>query len=229
VAGGILGALFAGGLRGELPARRTARMLAIGAGLAFLVVGANALIHSEQRNVRATIALHPAGKPGYANVTARFDPPSAAQNAEWVDGLAWQGDGLIVSHMKHVSGGTWTTTKPLPLSGHWKSMLRIHKGRSLLAAGLYLRADPAIPFKGMRAANGSTQTMVYDQHFLQLERKPNTPVYLWTPAVTIVLLLCGAFLVLLAIGVGRLGRPPQEPAEQPRFTRPQDLVPAGAR
>jgi hypothetical protein len=133
---------------------------------------------------------------------------------------------MIVHHMKHVSGGTWTTTKALPLSGRWKTMLRIHKGRSLLAAGLYLRPDPAIPFKGLRAANGSTQTLVYDQHFLQLERKPNTPVYLWTPAVTIVLLLCGAFLVLLAIGVGRLGRPPQPeaPSSEARFTRPGQLV-----
>jgi hypothetical protein len=229
VAGGILGALFAGGLRGELPARRTARALAIGAGAAFLIVGANALWHSERHDVRATIALHPASRPGYTNVSATFNPASAAQDAEWVDGLAWQGDGLIVSHMKHVSGGTWATTKPLPLSGHWKTMIRIHKGRSLLAAGLYLRPDPAIPFKGMRAANGSTQTMVYDQHFLQLERKPNTPVYLWTPAVTLVLLLCGAFLVALAIGVGRLGRPPQPsaPTTEPRFTRP--LATAGAR
>jgi len=228
VAGGVLGSLFAGGLRGELPARRTARMLAIGAGLAFLLVGANALIHSEQQNVRATIALHPT-TPGHANVTATFDPPSAAQNAEWVDGIAWQGGGMIVHHMKHVGGGTWTTTQALPISGHWKTLLRIHKGRSLLAAGLYLRADPAIPFKGMRAATGSTQTMVYDQRFLQLERKPNTPVYLWTPAVALVLLLCGAFLVLLAIGVGRLGRPPQpsEPAAEPRFSRP--LATAGAR
>jgi hypothetical protein len=70
--------------------------------------------------------------------------------------------------------------------------------------------------------------MVYDQHFLQLERKPDTPVYLWTPAVAIVLLLVGGFLGLLAIGVGRLGRPPGEgppaaPAE-PRFTRPGRLV-----
>jgi hypothetical protein len=228
VAGGVLGALFAGGLRGELPARRTTRMLAIGAGLAFLVVGANALIHSEQKNVRATIALHPT-TPGHANVTATFDPPSAAQDAEWVDGIAWQGGGMIVHHMKHVSGGTWTTTKALPISGHWKTLLRVHKGRSLLAAGLYLRADPAIPYKGMRATNDSTQTMVYDQHFLQLERKPNTPVYLWTPAVALVLLFCGAFLVLLAIGVGRLGRPPEhnEPPVGARFSRP--LATAGAR
>jgi hypothetical protein len=227
VAGGVLGALFAGGLRGELPAPRTARLLAGGAAAAFLIIGANALVHSEQRDVRATIGLRPAGD-GQAFVTARFDPPSAAQDAEWVDGLAWQGDGLIVRHMKHVGGGTWTTTRPLPLNGNWKTMLRVHKGRSMLSAGLYLRPDPAIPYMGLRAANGSTQTMVYDQHFLQLERKPDTPVYLWTPAVAIVLLLVGGFLSLLAIGVGRLGRPPGEgspsaPAE-PRFTRPGRLV-----
>ena len=72
--------------------------------------------------------------------------------------------------------------------------------------------------------------MIYDQHFLQLERKPNTPAYLWTPAVAIVLLLLGAFMCLLAIGVGRLGRPPGPPdgaapdSEQPRFTRPGRLV-----
>jgi len=101
----------------------------------------------------------------------------------------------------------------------------------LLSAGVYLRADPAIPYKGFRAANGSTQTMVYDQHFLQLERKPDTPTYLWTPAVAIVLLMLGGFIVLLALGVGRLGRRPRpgETAEPPRFTRPGKLVPAGAR
>jgi hypothetical protein len=225
VAGGVLGALFAGGLRGELPAPRTARLLALGAAAAFLIVGANALVHSEQSNVRATIALKPTS-PGHANVSATFDPPSAAKDAEWVDGLAWQGNGLIVRHMKHVGGGTWTTTRPLPLYGHWKTMLRVHKGRSMLSAGLYLRADPAIPYKGLRAANGSTQTMVYDQHFLQLERKPDTPTYLWTPAVAIVLLALGGFLGLLAIGVGRLGRPPRPdaPAPEARFTRPGQLV-----
>ena len=129
--------------------------------------------------------------------------------------------------MKHVSGGTWTTTKALPLSGRWKTMLRIHKGRSLLAAGLYLRADPAIPFKGLRAANGSTQTMVYDQNFLQLERKPNTPVYLWTPAVAIVLLLCRR--LPRAAGDRRRAARPAAAAEAPpsseaRFTRPGQLV-----
>jgi hypothetical protein len=229
VAGGVLGALFASGLRGELPARRSTRVLAGGAAVAFLLLGANALVHSEPSGVRATIGLQQTD-PGHAYVTAKFDPPSAAQNAEWVDGLAWQGDGLVINHMKHVAGGIWRTTKALPIGGHWKTMLRIHKGRSLLAAGLYLRPDPAIPYKGFRAANGSTQAMVYDQHFLQLERKPNTPAYLWTPAVAIVLLMVGGFVVLLALGVGRLGRPRREDeSQEPRFTRPRNLIPAGAR
>ncbi len=225
VAGGVLGALFAGGLRGELPAPRTARLLAMGAAAAFLLVGANALIHSEQSGVRTTIGLKSATA-GHAYVTAKFDPPSAAQDAEWVDGLAWQGNGLVINHLKYVGGGTWTTTKPLPLSGDWKTMLRVHKGRSLLSAGLYLPPDPAIPYKGLRAANASTQTMVYDQRLLQLERKPDTPAYLWTPAVAIVLLLVGGFLGLLAIGVGRLGRPPRpdDPAAERRFSRPGQLV-----
>jgi hypothetical protein len=225
VAGGVLGALFAGGLRGELPAPRRTRLLAGAAALAFIALGANALIHSEQPGVRASVSLRPAG-PGQAYVTARFDPPSATKNAEWVDGLAWQGDGLIVTHLRHVGGGTWTTTRPLPLTGPWKTMLRVHKGRSLLSAGLYMRADPAIPFKGLRAADGSTQTMVYDQRLLQLERKPNTPAYLWMPAVAVVLLMLGGFLVALALGVGRLGRPPRtrEPADEPRFTRQRGLV-----
>src|SRR6478609_8425300 len=57
VAGGILGALFARGLRGELPARRTTRVLAIGSAAALLIAAANALVHSEQSGVRATIGL----------------------------------------------------------------------------------------------------------------------------------------------------------------------------
>jgi hypothetical protein len=68
--------------------------------------------------------------------------------------------------------------------------------------------------------------MVYDQRLLQLERNPDTPGYLWTPAVAIVLLMLGGFLVLLALGVGRLGRPPRvdTPAPEPRFTRQRGLV-----
>src|SRR3954454_10777377 len=81
VAGGTLGALFAGGLRGELPAPRTARLLAGGAAAALLIAGANALVHSEQPGVRATIGLQQTD-PGHAYVAAKFDPPSAAQNAE---------------------------------------------------------------------------------------------------------------------------------------------------
>src|SRR3954451_11050995 len=59
-AGGVLCALFASGLRGELPAPRTTRLLAAGAAAAFLIVGANALFHSEQSGVHTTVALRPA-------------------------------------------------------------------------------------------------------------------------------------------------------------------------
>src|SRR5204862_479769 len=103
---------------------RAGRRGPMGAPAAFSLVGADALCHGEQSGVRATIALRHTD-PGHAYVTAKLDPPSAAQDAEWVDGLAWQGDGLVINHMKPVGDGTWTSTKPLPPSGHWKTMLRI--------------------------------------------------------------------------------------------------------
>ena len=230
VAGGIIGALFAGGLRGELPAPRTARILAIGAGLAFVIAGANALIHSEPSNVRATIGLQQTD-PGHAYVTAKFDPPSAAQNAEWVDGLAWQGDGLVINHMKHVGAGTWRTTKALPISGHWKTM-RAHPQGPLAAVGRRVPArGPGDPVQGLP---GGERLDADDglRPALPAARAqaghPDVPVDAGGRDRA-----ADARRLHRAAGAGRRApRPPPRPgetAEPPRFTRTGKLVPAGAR
>src|SRR5690606_18770338 len=42
--------------------------------------------------------------------TIRFDPPSAANDAEWLTVTAWQGDGLVVDRLERLGEGVYRTT-----------------------------------------------------------------------------------------------------------------------
>lgn len=208
VAGGLLGALFALGLRAELPSRTTARRAAIGAAAALAIVGVNAATHDESRTIRATVVLADAsgGDEREAFATVRFDPPQAARDAHWLQAIAWQGGGLITDRLEPTGDGAWRTTRPLPLHGDWKAFIRLHEGRQMVSTGLYAPNDEAIPFPGIARGAGFTATMVYDQELLQLERKDDVPGWLWTAGVSVVLALLAAFFAALALGVAALGR-----------------------
>ena len=42
-------------------------------------------------------------------------------------------------------GVVYTTNRPVPVSGSWKALIRLHKGRELGVVPVFLPADPAIP------------------------------------------------------------------------------------
>ena len=41
-------------------------------------------------------------------------------------------------------GGDWVSFSPVPVTGEWKTLLRLHDGRTLAAAPVYMAADPGI-------------------------------------------------------------------------------------
>src|SRR3954471_21871166 len=99
VAGGILGALLGLGLRGELPSPQLARGLALGSLLAVAVLVANGLVTKDpDPGTKATIALAQTqgGAQREATARVRIDPPSAADDAQWVTVTSWQGGGRLV-------------------------------------------------------------------------------------------------------------------------------------
>jgi hypothetical protein len=217
VAGGVLGAVFVASLTGTLAPGRGPRLAALLASFAVVGLGVNALAVSTPDDVRATMELsdvRPTPVPGSggvqptAHLSVRFDPPAIAQDAHWVSAMGWQGEGSFVDALKQGPDGTWTTDARVPITGNWKTMVRVHKGRTMLAAPVYMRADPAIDFGGMPARPEVSRAMVFDQHVLQIERKDDVPSWIWTPAILLVLGMVAALAYAtgrVAAKVGRVG------------------------
>jgi hypothetical protein len=223
VAGGVLGAFAAGGLRldAALVARPRAWVAAGASLLTVAVVVAFLLPTSAPTGARAQIALrtvHAGGSPGDATrtvaATVRFDPPSAVRDANWLTITAWQGGGrLVVDRLRALGDGVYATTEPIPVGGNWKAMIRFNGGRDLAAIPVALPADAAIPTTGsaggaaaVPALASATRAFEPDRHVLQRERKQDVPAWLWGVAGLVVLGITSALLLVLGWGLVRLAR-----------------------
>jgi hypothetical protein len=159
--------------------------------------------------------------------TVRFDPPNAAEDAEWLTATAWQGDGLVVDRLERVGEGVYRTTEPIPVHGNWKSMIRLQRGNAIDSAPIFLPDDPAIPAPEVPAPASFSREFIPDSQVLQREQKTDVAGTLTAAAYAVVAAIALSLLALLAWGLHRLaatsGVPPvtRRPA---RADRPEILV-----
>ena len=147
VAGGAFGALLATGLRGELTRPAVARPVALAALLTVMVAVGDGLVTDTGAPARATVALVDGGRGG-AEVRVA---PDIAGNAAWATITAWQGKAkLHVDSLRRVGPGVYRADQPVPVTGSWKSMVRIQHDRAILAAPVRLPGDAAIPAPEVR-------------------------------------------------------------------------------
>jgi hypothetical protein len=240
VAGGTVGALMALGLRGALPRPVVARTAFALSGLVIAVCVGTALMTTVPEGARISAQL--TGETGTgdkreAQATIRVTPAELAEDAKWLTVTSWQGGdpGLHVDRLERVGPGVYRTTKPMPLGGDWKTLVRLHKGRHLTAAPIFLPEDPAIPAPEIPATAQIDRPFGEEVKLLQRERKSAAP-WLWAGASGLVLSLYLAFFGALAWGVGRLSRrwdddvPPPGPEQDrgERFERTPAARPAAA-
>ena len=233
VAGGMLGAMIALALRGQLPGRTQVRAALALAFVAIAGLVANGLITEAPQSERATFALRDvkSGPQREIAATVRMDPASAADDAHWFNITAWQGGGLVIDHLDKVAPGVYQTTKPIPAYGDWKATLRLQSGRTIAAIPIYMPADPAIPAPAVRATDHFTRSFVTDKQVLQRETKKDVPGWLPTLAPLVVLAIAISLVIALSLGLARVGRPRAD-AAGPRKPRWQTAgvrgpVPAG--
>jgi len=187
---------------------RTASLRTAGA-LASVVLGAIvlfALYTPPGPDASTTVTLReidPAPERTVA-ATVRFDPPDAANDAEWLTATAWQGDGLVVDRLERVSDGVYRTTEPIPVHGNWKSMIRLQRGNAVDAAPIFLPEDEAIPAAEVPASARFTRGLVPDSEILQREQKGGVNSALTAAAYATVAAIALALLALLAWGLHRL-------------------------
>src|SRR3954463_6061628 len=165
VSGGLLGALIGSALasdRKAFPRRGVKPALALAFVAIFAMVGYGLHVNNDAKGATAAFKLRnvDGGSGRYVQARVTLDPRTAAEGSKWVSVTAWQGGGLVVNRLKEISRGVYETTKPIPVNGDWKALLRVHKGDAILGAPIYLPADPAIPAKGVPAKAQFTRPLV---------------------------------------------------------------------
>ncbi|WP_297773364.1 hypothetical protein [Mycobacterium sp.] len=218
---GMCGALFGMVLTGQrLPGRAIGISVVV---VTVMVIGgavANGLhiVVPRQNNAAITLTDLPSA-PGHRMVSAdiQFAPADmVSQHPEWVTILSWQGRmendrGLQIDELEKVGPGHYRSTRPLPVWGSWKTLLRVQDGYTMTAVPIYEPADEAIPAPEVPALPAMNRPFVQEITILQRERDQNAPGWLFTAGSIVVLFLTLTVIAGLTWGAGRLGNAVTEP------------------
>lgn len=210
---GMCGALLALVLTGQrLPARPVGIGIVVATVLVIAGGVANGLHITVPEHARAQITLTEAPSPQgqrLVNADIQITPTNLISNdPEWVTLMAWQGKldherGLVVDHLQQVGPGHYRSTRPIPVWGTWKTVLRVQDGRTMAAVPVYLPADPGIGAEETPAIS-TTRDFMEEIKVLQRERNLDVPSWLY-PAASMIVLVCSLILIaLLSWGAGRI-------------------------
>lgn len=182
----------------------------LGAIAVFTVLIAALVPESAPRGLTASVKLTEVkAAPGrLVNATVTYSDPTFTENADWVQGFAWQGDAehAFTKPMKELAPGVWTTTKPLPVDGTWKSAIRVHRGGTMGAVPIYFPADAALKLAAIESPAQFTRPVTMDRKLMQRERRENVPGYLFALGAWIVALTTIALVVFLGWALLRVAR-----------------------
>lgn len=210
VASGLCGALFALGLQGKLPKPSIARAIIVGSVVVVAAAAANGLSATVPKDAPATMSLTQVGADAYPEVTAKVSLPPGLVDAHpaWVQITAWQGGGpgVVTDRLKRTGDNTWESTKPVPVGGSWKTLLRVQDGRMLAGVPIFLPEDTAIDAAETPADATFTRNFVPEIEILQRERNLDTPSWLWGFANFIVLICSLAVVGGTAVATARISR-----------------------
>ncbi|QMW66655.1 hypothetical protein H4N58_01360 [Mumia sp. ZJ1417] len=232
VLAGMAGALLGTALTtGDIPGKAVCRTIIV-AGVVAVSVSLGNGLWATVPDASATVQLtdvdaDPATRTVEARVTFdRVDLPS--DNPTWVQITAWQGggEGVVVDRLRETAPGVWETTRPVPVHGTWKTLVRVSDDRILAAVPIWMPADEAIGAKELAAPATFTRAFVPETSILQREKNADHPAWLWNAACTVVA-ICSLLLIwALSWGVARVARstPRSTPAERRADDRPPALV-----
>ncbi len=164
---------------------------------------------------------------GRANVEVRLRPADAARDAMAFTIVSWQGGGRETAKLEEVGPGRYVSSRRVPVSGDWKSLIALNRGSEVMAAPLYLPADREIGASAVPAARSRQVSFVRNTEVLLREAKPGgsaTRVLAYGAWLGSMALWIG----LLAFTAGRIRVPPsRKPWMPPGTARPRSTPPAG--
>jgi hypothetical protein len=211
IAGSFIGAWMANSLMLRPRPTGALRFAPIASVLVLIVMVGYGLHQYSPKGLTATItntpAAAPAGETGkWVNSTVKLNTTYYDTDQKWAKSIAWQGPGFVVNDLKKVGPGTYVTTAPIPAYGKWKSMVRFHKGSSLMGVAVFEPLDTAIPAAEVPASPLVTRELRPDRVVLQREAKFDGG-WLTTMGYLMVFSIAMLLLSLLAWGIQRVSRP----------------------
>ncbi len=174
-AGAGIGVFIGGALERDTKARDVRPAFALGALGLMLFCLAYPAPTSPPDNLRADVSLESAGgAEGTAFIMIRPHPASIADDPIWFQALSWQGmrwnrGTKHLVQFEEIEPGTYRSVEALPVSGEWKTFIRLHNEGYLVATPVYMPSDPAIPAEGVPAQEQFTRPFVPDKELLQRE------------------------------------------------------------
>jgi hypothetical protein len=224
IAGGAIGALVGSALASDRVPRPRGAMPALAAAsvvIAMLFGFALQTKPAPGEQARVTLTDVPGSSERHVSARIELKPASAADDARWLTVTAWQGGGFVLDRLERVGPGVYRTTKPIPVHGEWKALLRMHRGDSLQGVPIYLPRDTAIPAAEVPAERSFVRTFVPDKRLLQREAKDGSSPLLSVGAYGSVLAIALALLGGIAWGLGRLAAGGREDWRRPRYPMPR--------
>jgi len=76
----------------------------------------------------------------------RLDPADAARGNQWFEVLSWQGrtpgHTRQLTPLREIAPGRYVTSGRLPVTGNWKTLVRLAKGTHIMALPVYMPPSP---------------------------------------------------------------------------------------
>ena len=218
VAAAVLGAGLARVASSATDGDRVPLAALAGAGLVLVAV----LAYPLPRNVgdvQAVIRTEMIGD--RAVVEVDLQPADAADNATAFAVTSWQGGGTQTALFDEVAPGRYRSREAVPVTGSWKSMVSLQRGDEVMAAPVYLPADPEIgaeeiPLVPERqtAFVRNTELLLREQH----DGPATAAIAAYTGLATLVAVWVG---IMAAIARKVSTTPPPPPAQPWSPVRPE--------
>ena len=210
IVGGFIGRALA---RRDQPRQTVPVWVAVAAGVVTVAALAYPIPMTDLPGAQVAMTLDEvAGGDGRSvNATLKFSPPEIADTADYVNVTAWQGAewrkgvNSIVDPLERVGPGEYRTTQPIPVHGEWKALVRLHNGRAMTGAPIFLPEDTGIPAEEVPAEASVTRDLVLGQKILLREAK-EAPLWITWVAYLLTLGIIAVWIGGVGLGVRHLRR-----------------------
>ena len=210
VVGGFIGRALA---PAEQPRQTVGRWVAIASGVVVVAALIYPIPMTDLPGGTVDIALEEVagGEERTVAATLRFTPVEAAEGATYINVTAWQGAewrkgvNSFVDPLEKVEPGVYRTTQPIPVHGDWKALVRLHNGRAMTAAPIFMPADPGIPAPEVPAEAQVTRELQLGQKVLLREAK-EAPGWLTVVAYVVTLAIIVIWVGGIGLGIRHLRR-----------------------